>query len=171
MKKTISILLIICTLTICLVSCGLTAENKITEEFITSKLSDSEGDLDGTLTITDGTSDDVLAFNYVVTGFDSECLMDKAFTRKAINKLLSNPYDVSYRQLKVCDAFYATASVVGIFHEDEHFDSNKYIEEILSIICDGNTKTYGDWTVSATVDQTSNILTIEAKATTTSVVD
>ena len=167
MKKTISILLIICTLTLCLVSCSKTDENKIdenkiTEELIISELSDSEGELDGTLTITNGTSDNVLAFNYVVTGINAEKLMDKNFTKNAAQKLLANPGSITYGELKVCNAFNATMTVVSIFHEDENFDSNRYIDEILSIICDRSAKTYENWTISASVDQTSDSITIKA---------
>lgn len=162
MKKIISILLLICTLTLCLASCGKTDENKITEEFIISKLSDSEGELDGTLTITNGTSDKVLAFNYVVTGINAEELMDKNFTKNAFQKLLSNPGSITLRELMVCNAFNATMQVVSIFYEDENFDSNRYIDEILSIICDRNTKAYENWTISAFVDQTSDSITIKA---------
>jgi hypothetical protein len=162
MKKTISILLIICTLTLCLASCGKTDKNKITEEFIISKFSDSEGELDGTLTITNGTSDNVLAFNYVVTEINAEKLMDKNFTKNAVQKLLSNPGSITYGELKVVNAFDATARVVSIFYEDENFDSNIYTDEILSIICERSAKTYENWTISASVDKTSDSITIKA---------
>ncbi|MBQ9085300.1 MAG: hypothetical protein IJY24_06565 [Clostridia bacterium] len=158
MKKIISILLLICTLTLCLASCGKTDENKITEEFIISKLSDSEGELDGTLTITNGTSDNVLAFNYVVTGINAEKLMDKNFTKNAVQKVFSNPGSITYGELKVCNAFNATMTVVSIFYEDENFDT----DEILSIICDRSAKTYENWTISASVDQTFDSITIKA---------
>ena len=162
MKKIISILLLICTLTPCLASCGKTDENKITEEFIISELSDSEGELDGTLTITNGTSDNVLAFNYVVTGINAEKLMDKNFTKNALQKLLSNPGSITRGELMVYDAFNATMAVVSIFYEDENFDSNRYTDEVLSIICDRSAKTYENWTISASVDQTSDSITIKA---------
>ena len=162
MKKIISILLLICTLTLCLASCGQTDENKITEEFIISKLSDSEGELDGTLTITNGTSDNVLAFNYVVTGINAEKLMDKNFTKNAVQKLLSDPSRITYGEHKVCNAFHATMMVVSIFYEDENFDSNRYTDEILSIICERSAKTYENWTISTSVDQASDSITIKA---------
>ena len=157
MKKIISILLLICTLTPCLASCG-----KISEEFIISELSDSEGELDGTLTITNGTSDNVLAFNYVVTKINAKKLMDKNFTKNALQKLLSNPGSITRGELMVCDAFNATMAVVSIFYEDENFDSNRFTDEVLSIICDRSAKTYENWTISASVDQTSDSITIKA---------
>ena len=169
MKKIISILIIICTLTLCLAACGNTDENKtnenenkITEEFIKSKLSDSNGELDGTLTITNGTSDNVLAFNYVLTGINAEKLTDKNFTKNAIEILLSNPGNITYGQLKVCNAFNATMSVIGIFYEDNNFDSNDFTDEILSIICDKSSKTYENWTISTSIDQSSDSITIKA---------
>ena len=167
MKKTISILLIICTLAFCLISCEKADENKvaeksITKEFIISELSDSNGELDGTLTIKNGTSDNVLAFNYVVTGINAEKLLDKSFTKNATQTLLSNPGGLTYGQLKVCNAFNATMSVVGIFYGDENFNSNDFIDEILNIICDGSAKTYENWTISTSVDQASDSITIKA---------
>ena len=164
MKKTISILLMICTLTLCFASCDNNDknENKITEQFIISELSDSESELDGTLTITNGTSDDVLAFNYVVTGINAGKLMNKNFTKNAVQKLLSNPSSITYGEHKVTKAFNATMKVVSVFYEDETFDSNNYIDEILSIICDNSAKTYENWTISASVDQTSDSITIKA---------
>ena len=162
MKKIISILLLICTLTLCLASCGNTNENKITEEFIISELSDSEGELDGTLTITNGTSDNVLAFNYVVTGINAEKLMDKSFTKNAVQKIFTNPSSITYGELKVCKAFNATMTVISIFYEDENFNSDRFTDEILSIICDRSAKTYENWTISASVDQTSDSITIKA---------
>ena len=167
MKKIISILLLICTLTLCLVSCEKNDkdknENKITEKFIISKLSDSKGELDGTLTITNGTSDNVLAFNYVVTGIYAEKLMDKNFTKNALQKLLSDPGSTTYGELKVCNAFEATMAVVVIFCEGETIvDDNYFIDEILSIICDRSAKTYKNWTITASVDQASDSISIKA---------
>ena len=54
-------------------------------------------------------------------------------------------------------------SVCGLFEEDENFNSNDFIEEILSIICDGATKTYDGWSISATVDTTADSITVSVK--------
>ena len=172
MKKTISILLIISTLTLSLVSCIKTDETKIknetkienetkiTEEFIISELTDSVGELEGTLTITSGTSENVLAFNYIVTINNAETLMNENFKEKAHQSLLSNhPENLTHGQLQ---AVVATMGVVNIFWEEENSDINDYIDGILSIIYDGSERTYGNWTISASVDQASDILTIKA---------
>lgn len=162
MKKIIGILLLICTLTLCLAACGKIDEKKITEELIISNLSDSKGELDGTLTITNGTSDKVLGFNYVLTGINAEALVNKNFAKKIVQKALSNPDSLTYGELKAFKAITEAMMVVSIFYEDENFDSNKYTDDILSIICEGSAKTYENWTISASVNQTSDSITIKA---------
>lgn len=167
MKKLISILLLICTLTICLSSCGNNGNDennnndnrvKITESAIRSKLSDE----DGTLTI-EGASDDVMSLTYVVTNINASKLIDKSYTREAVNTLLTDSSKITYGELKVCNAFSATSNVVSLFtNDDSEFDSNAYTDEILSIICDASTKTYGDWKVSATIDKDADSITIVA---------
>ena len=152
-----------------LAACGNTNETdksdgelKFSEGLIRSELLNSDGELDGDLTITSGTSDNVLAFDYVVTGINAEKLTDKSFTKNAVQTLLSNPGNLTYGQLKVCNAFSAVLSVLGIFYEDENFDSNDFTDEILSIICDGSVKTHENWKISASVEQTSDRITIKA---------
>ena len=98
----------------------------------------------------------------MITGINAEKLTDKNFTKKAVQKLLSNPGSITYGELKVCNAFNATMKVISIFYEGENFDSNKYTDEILSVICDGSAKTYEKWTISASVDKTSDSITINA---------
>ena len=154
MKKISIILLTICILTLCLASCGGNKTNdesnktddrvKITELEIQSAL-EKKG---GTLTI-EGSSDDVTSFKYVVANVNASKLLDKSYTSKAVNTLLTDPTKITYGELKVCNAFSAASSVVGLFADDGEFDTNAYVEEIINIICDGSTKTYGDWKVSA----------------------
>ena len=162
---TIALSLIMCLLVFA--ACGNSGngddgELKITEEFIRTELMNSAGELDGTLTITSGSSEDVLAFNYVVTEINAEKLVDKNFTKNAVQILLSNPENLTYGDFKVCNAFSATMGVVGVFYGNENFDSNDFTDDILSIICDGSSKTYENWTVSAVVDQSSDSITIKA---------
>ena len=88
--------------------------------------------------------------------------MDKNFTKNAVQKMLSDPGSITYGELKVAIAFSATMEVVSIFYEDKTGDGNKFFDEILSIICDNSAKTYENWTISASVDQTSDSITIKA---------
>ena len=139
-------------------SCGNT---NITDELIRTKLSNSEGELAGTLTVTNGTLDNVLAFDYVVTEISANKLMDKTYTKNAVRKMLSDPGSVTYRELEVCNAVLATMSVVSIFSENENFEDNDF-NEVLSIICDRESKTYENWTISASVNQKNDSITIKA---------
>ena len=131
---------------------------KITESEIKSALADS----DGTLTI-EGDSEDVTSFKYVVTGINASKLTDKSYTRKAVNTLLTNPSNITFGEYKVCKAFSATVSIVSLFvNDDGSMDSSAFDEEILNIVCDGNTNTYGEWKVSATIDNDADSITIVA---------
>ena len=167
-KRLVALLLVICSFALVLTACGEgsssggASSKKLTEETIKSELADSEGELDGTLTIEDGSPENVKAFTYVVKGINASDLLNKTYAKKATNVLLTNPNNLTYAQLKVCNGISAMMGVVGIFYEDENFNAEDYIDEILSIICDGNSKTYGDWTVSANVNKSSDSLTIEA---------
>lgn len=134
------------------------SEKKLTKAEIETALEDN----DGTLTI-EGSSDNVTAFKYVVTGISAANLMDKSYTRTAVNILLTDSSKITFGQLKVCNGFSAVMSVCGLFEEDENFNSNDFIEEILSIICDGATKTYDGWSISATVDTTADSITVSVK--------
>ena len=137
-------------------------EEKLTEEQIRTALADSEGALDGTLTIDAGTAEDVKAFSYVIATVNASDLSNKSYVRGAVNTLLTNPGKVTLGELKVCSAFNGAMQVVSIFYEGENFDSSAYTEEILGIICDGSSKTYDDWTVSATVNTDADSITIKA---------
>ena len=139
------------------VSCG-DSRVKITESEIQAKLADS----DGTLTI-EGTPENVTAFTYYLANINASNLVNKNYAHKAIYSLVNNPSKITYGELQACNAFYATMNVTSVFtNNDGEFDSDEYIEEILSIICDGNTKVYSGWKVSATVDVTTNSITISA---------
>ena len=118
---------------------------------------------DGTLT-TSGASDNVTSFTFVVTSINASNLMDKTFTRKAVTTLLTDSSKVTYGQFKACNAFIAVMNSVSLVSEsdDEEFNANDYIEEILSIICDGTSKTYGNWTISATVNTAADSITVSA---------
>ena len=160
-RKAIAIILALCVCTFILVSCK-DDEPKITEAFIISELANSDGDLDGTLTITKGTSENVSAFKYTLKNVNASSLTNKNYVRGAVEVLMSKPGNITYNELKVCNAFNATAQVVGIFYEDENFDSNAFTEEILNIVCSGSTRNYAGWAISASADTASDSIIIEA---------
>ncbi|MBR2465332.1 MAG: hypothetical protein IKB38_00155 [Clostridia bacterium] len=165
MKKLISVLLIISSLTLCFVSCGNDTEQQqeetLTESTIKTELSNDDGSLDGTLTIDSGSPENVKAFSYVISDINASKLINKSYTRTAATTILNNPGKITYEQLKVCKAFNATMKIIGIFYNNVVV-AGDYIEDILNIICDENTKTYEGWTISASVDQTADSITIKA---------
>ena len=67
-KRLVALLLVICSFALVLTACGEgsssggASSKKLTEETIKSELADSEGELDGTLTIEDGSPENVKAF-------------------------------------------------------------------------------------------------------------
>ena len=60
---------------------GETEKSVLKESEIITALSDSDGTLDGTLTVLSGTSEDVKSFSYVLKGVNASKLKDKSFTR------------------------------------------------------------------------------------------
>ena len=166
MKKTIQTLVLLClSLMMCLsvfTACGDKKEEgaeapKLTEAAIKTALEDSEG----TLT-TEGSADNVTAFQFVVEDINATKLSDKAFTKTAVNTMLSNPSGITFGQLKVCNAVLAMMSISQLLNKSEgDFNSDAYVEEILSIVCEGNTKQYGGWSVSAVIDQAADSITFK----------
>lgn len=167
MKKTIQTLVLLClSLIMCLsvfTACGNKKEEgseapKLTEEAIKTALAEDEG----TLTI-EGSADNVTAFQFVVKDINATKLSDKSFSKTAINTLLSNPSNITFGQLKVCNAVSAMMSISQLLNKSEgDFNSDAYIEEILSVVCEGKTKQYGAWSVSAVVDQAADSITFKA---------
>ena len=162
--KIVAMLLMIFACTFAFTACGEGEEEiKLTEAAIKSELANSDGTLNGTLTIESGTSDDVTAFYYVVTDVNASELVVKSTTRKAAETLLSNSANLTYGQYKICNAFNAVVQITSIFIEDTNsLSADAYTEDVLSIICDSTAKTYGNWTVSAVVNQASDSITIKA---------
>lgn len=168
MKNTVKVCLAMLVVVVmcmsCITSCGGNGDNndntskKITESEIRSEMADS----DGTLTI-EGDSDDVISFNYVVSDINASKLVDKSFTQNAVNVLMNDSSKLVYGQYKVCKAFNATMKIVAMFRDDSgDFDAEEFVSEILGIICDGNNREYNGWTISATVSQENDTITIYA---------
>ncbi len=169
MKNTLKTLL---TLTLALVMCtslftackkddNEDSVRKITQEEIKNALSSH----DGTLTI-EGSADNVTAFTYVLSGVNTSKLVDKDYTRKAVNVLLTDSSKLTFAQLKVCNAFSATMSIANLLEDDddESFDANTYTEDLLTVLCDGQSREYGSWTLSASIDEEADSITISARS-------
>ena len=164
MKKTLKTFLIIClALFMCmtaLVACDNSATpepKKYTEEEIRTALAEN----DGTLTI-EGTSDNVTAFTFVVTGINANDINPNSL-KSAVNILLTDYSKITYGQLKMCYAFSAMVSVDNIFKDDSsEFDEEAYINEIISVICNGNSLQHDNWTISASINQATDSITISA---------
>lgn len=136
--------------------------NKLSEEIIKNSLMDSEGKIEGTLTIDSGSAQNVKAFSYTVNSVNTSQLTTKSYVKSAVEKLAKNPGSVTYAEFKVCKAFNAVMNVIGIFYSGKDFDSKSFTEDILSIISDGNSKTYQGWTVKVDMDKNSDSITIKA---------
>lgn len=160
MKTTIKSLLIFCfTLVICIsifTACG-DEGVKITESEIRSALSSNEGTLS-----TEGEADNVTSFTYVITSVNAKDLSSKSFMRSAVKNLMNNPSKMTYGQYKSTKAFSAMVNIDGLFMagESEDFNSDVYIDEILSVICDGTARTHNNWTISASIDTANDSITI-----------
>lgn len=162
MKKLTFAVVIVALLacTFLIVACdGSVTGKKINEDQIKAELANSDGTLDGVLSITQGDPDNVTAFNYVLSDIYASGLKNKSYMRKAIEKNSSN---ITIGELKALKVFMATMNVDAIFDEHEDFETSAYIEEMLEIICDGKTKTINGWTISASINQTADSITIRA---------
>lgn len=168
-RNFITLILVVSMCAVMFVGCGKnkggdddsSSEKKLTQAEIETAFEDS----DGTLSI-EGSSDNVTAFKYVVTGISAENLLNKNYTRTAINTLLTDSSNVTMGQLMVCNGFSAVMSACALFEEDEEeeeFNYNDFVEDVLEIICDGATKTYDGWKISSTVDATANSITVSVK--------
>ena len=159
--KITAMILALCICLFSLISCGDNGP-KLTEEMIRSELVDSDGEMEGTLTITEGDAQNVKAFKYEVTGINAAKVQDQSVLKNAVDTLMSDPGKLTYNELRACNAFLAVLNVIAVFCGDDDFDSNALINDILSIICNGSTKTYDNWSVSASVDEDSDSIIVKA---------
>lgn len=149
--------LLICSLVF--TACDGTGKHlKLTEQMIRRELTDSDGK--GTLTIDSGSAENVTAFTYVFDTEFTSSLRSKENVKSAVKKLSSGKSSTLF-EFSMFDAFCETMIIVGLFYNTENFDSGAYIEELLSILCDGRKKTYNGWTISATINETANNVTIK----------
>ena len=167
MKK---ILALILTFLLCIsvvTACG-KKPPKLTEAEIKTAIESTEGELS-----IEGDSEDVTAFTFIVKGVNVTNLTNKSFTRNAVKTLLSNPGSITYAQLKTTTAFSAVMQIDSLLTkleasedeetEEDPFDSEAYIDEILTVICDGTTRDYTYWSLCATTDKTNDSIVIKAQ--------
>lgn len=154
MKKIVALFLVL-ALGLSLCSCG---GSKITEADIREAVSDSQG----TLTI-ESAEEYVTAFNYVVKGVNADDLVNKEFTRKALDMLANDPNNSLYGQYLVSKATTPLMSIDMLLRDvNPKAKWSPYVEEILGVISDGKSLNGNGWTISAEIDQSNDSITIHA---------
>ena len=161
MKKIIAILLMLILVTLCVTSCK-SSGPKLTEESIRNSLKDSEGEMYGTLTVKDGKSDNVKAFDYVIKDVSASEFKDKENLKTLLVVAAIDAGKLTMSELYAVLAISEAISVLELFCEDETSDATACRDDAFSMVCDGNVITYGDWKISATVDQKADSMTIKA---------
>lgn len=154
MKKYIALILV---LVLCLSLCACGGSAKLTAGDVKEALADC----DGTLNV-ETSGDNVTSFTYVVEGVNADDLVDKEYSRNAIATVLTGDSSkITLGHLKVSKAISPLMSIdVLLGGNEDDFNSDAFVDKILGIICDGKTAEYNGWTVSATVDQDSDSITI-----------
>ena len=152
MKKIMSLVLVI-AMCLSLCACGATLPVADVEEAL--------ADCDGTLNL-ETSGDGVKSFTFVAEGVNAKSIVDKEYTREAITTLMTGDFSkITVGQINASKAIYPVMCIDALLNGDsEDFDSNMFVEDILNIICDGNTAQYDGWKVSAVVDQENNSITI-----------
>ncbi|MBQ4349114.1 MAG: hypothetical protein IJC79_05820 [Clostridia bacterium] len=157
MKKSI-ILLLTVVLCLALCACG------TTQNFSVADLEKSLEGKNGVLNVeTSGKT--IKEFTYVVKDVNAEKLYDKSFCEKTFYEVLKgNTMNLTYNELKSMGAFIPLMSIVNLLEnsDDTEFDYIQYTEELLGIVCDGNTQKYNEWSVSADIDVANDSITILA---------
>ena len=155
-KSIISLALLLTLSVTLLCSCAL----RLTEAEIKEVLADTEG----TLTITEGDANDVMAFEYLLTDVNAKELVNKNYTREAVGIMRDNALNLSYAQFKACKAFLAIVAINSLVNDDNaSYNSEAYIESVLEVISEGRKLKDNGWTIRATVDVEADSITIYAK--------
>ena len=154
MKKVLSMILaLIMCLSLC--ACGGT---KLTAAEVNEALANCDGILN-----LETSGNNVTGFTYVVEGVNAEYLVDKEYTREAIEAVLTgDTSQITFGQIKVCKAIAPLMSIEALLSGvDDNFSSNAFIKKILSITCDGKTVEYDGWAVSVEVDHDNDSIIIK----------
>ncbi|MBR3964673.1 MAG: hypothetical protein IKJ80_04630 [Clostridia bacterium] len=160
MKKIISTSLLVCMLILALSSCGggiTVSESQIKSALYNETLEEDECEL-----TFEGSSDDVSAFTLVVHDINASKIKDRERLKKVIDTLYEDSMQLSWKDLRMCNAYLAVVEVCGLFIDKETFDANAFIETALDIICEGQSEIYENWTVSASVSIEDDSITIRA---------
>ena len=153
MKKLLSLLLAV-ILCFSLCACGATQDLNVTD--LEKSLEGQSGVLD-----IEYSGKTIKKFTYIIENVDTQKLSDKNFCENAFYKVLSgNTASLTYSDFLSMGVFVSLMSIVNILYSSEEFNAVQYTEEMLSIICDGNTQKYNDWSVSAEKDEVNNSVTI-----------
>ena len=157
-KKIISIImLLICCF--CCSACG--SSKNLTYKEIFNQLS-TDGVLEGTLVLEEGTNSNVTAFNYTVTDINTNVLLDKTLMREGLVKMvIKNDFNtVRLDVIQASSAWLAVAQVVFLFNGEEEVLAVDFIEEVLVIIWDDVTVNYNGWSIFVTINQSADSVTI-----------
>lgn len=154
MKKILAMMM---ALMMCLSLCACGGTAKLTEAEVTNALADCDGVLN---VETDGSN--VVGFTYVVEEVNADDLIDKDYTREAVDALLSGKVsEMTFGQFKVSKAFSPLVCIEALLTgESDDFDANTMTDKLLGVICDGKTAEYDNWKLSAVVDQENDSMTI-----------
>lgn len=154
MKRTFFALLVV-ALCLCLCACG--GAKKLTAQEVETAMAECNGTLN-----LETSGDQVTGFTYVVEDINADDLMDKSYARDAVMAMASgDTANITFGQYKVTKAFLPLMSIEALLGDDgDDFSATALIEKLLGVICEGNTIRYDGWTVSATVDQAGDSITI-----------
>lgn len=132
---------------------------KLTREDIENGFAEL-GELAGELTI-DGDDSDIDGFKYVESEINAEKLVDKDFTREAIEVIRIDSMQATYSQIEVGRAFIAVMIIYNILNERDFDDvlPDEFVDEAISILCDGREAEYNGWTISTTIDSSYDTIT------------
>lgn len=155
MKKVLSLLLA-AALCFSLCACGATQDLNVTD--LEKSLEGQSGVLD-----IEYSGKTIKKFTYIIENVDTQKLSDKNFCEKAFYEVLSgNPTSLTYSDFMSMGVFVSLMSIVNLLYISEEFNAIQYTEELLSIVCDGNTQKYNNWSVSVKMDEVNNSATIVA---------
>ena len=159
MKKAISLVL---ALVLCIGLCACSKEAAV-DTPTAKKLSVSEVKtaLDGNGWQLDiqSAGDQVTRFTVTISSINAENLLDKSYARNAINHLLQGV--ARPQEYQVCMGILPVMQVISIFDKTSQ-ETDAFYEKVLSVICDGKVLEYDGWSISSSVNQSTDSITITA---------
>lgn len=158
MKKS-SLFLLLMVLVMLLSACS-TSTNKaknITLAELNTALESNDVDLK---TVDDGKN--ITQFTITASNVNADDLVNRNYVKKAYTLMMTKPGDMVYGQFKVMNGFGIMMDVFGLIDTtpEGEFDTEAFVNEILDVICDGKAHSEAGWTITATVDENNDTLTI-----------